>query len=121
MLTLIKKRIKYFFKPVLDENEIHFINLRQNKKSFSNSKNNILVEATADLIYVRIIEALINKFPNNNFIGVYTSKFILKKEDFLFFPFLYRYIVYKKEKSYFFKQRWRAHKANQEIYSIFIN
>ena len=101
MLTLIKKRIKYFFKPVLDENEIHFINLRQNKKSFSNSKNNILVEATADLIYVRIIEALINKFPNNNFIGVYTSKFILKKEDFLFFPFLYRYIVYKKEKEKF--------------------
>lgn len=101
MLTLIKKRIKYFFSPVLDENEIHFINLKHNKKSFSSTKNNILIEATADLIYVRIIEALINKFPNNNFIGVYTSKFILKKEDFLFFPFLYRYIIYNKEKEKF--------------------
>lgn len=101
MINLIKKKLNLLFSAVLDENEIRFIKLRRDKKYFSTSKNNILIEATADLIYVRIVEALINKFPNYNFIGIYTSKFILKKEDFLLFPFLYRYINHKKQKEKF--------------------
>ena len=96
-ISFITIKIKSLFQPILDQNERNFI--KNNKlKDFNPEYNNIFIEVVSDYVYVKMIESLIKKHPNNNFIGLYASKFIVKRIDFLIIPYLYRYINYTRDR-----------------------
>ena len=96
-ISFITIKIKSLYQPILDHNERNFI--KNNKlKDFNPEYNNIFIEVVSDYVYVKMIESLIKKHPNNNFIGLYASKFIVKRIDFLIIPYLYRYINYTRDR-----------------------
>jgi len=96
-ISLIIIKIKALFQPILDQNERHFVK-NNNLKDFNPEYNDVFIEVVSDYLYVKMIESLIKKHPNNNFIGLYASKFIVKRIDFLIIPYLYRYINYTKDR-----------------------
>lgn len=96
-ISFITIKIKSLFQPILDQNERNFI--KNNKvNDFNPEYNNIFIEVVSDYVYVKMIESLIKKHPNNNFIGLYASKFIVKRIDFLIIPYLYRYINFTRDR-----------------------
>ena len=101
-ISLIIIKIKVLFQPILDQNERCFLK-NNNLKDFNPKYNDIFIEVVHDYIYVKMIESLIKKHPNNNFIGLNANKFIVKRIDFLIIPYLYRYINYTKDRIKFKK------------------
>mgnify|MGYP006081874057 CR=1 FL=1 len=95
------KSILKLFGPLLDENEVDFIkNNKKLNKGFSKKKyfKSIFVETQMDYTYIRMIQEVIKKHPNNQFIGYYPNKFIFKlKELILVLPFILRLLIYRRD------------------------